>query len=190
VTPAPPRRPTDEPRRDLSERLEASRGGQLVLSAFVVVVLACIVVANLPESHVRREGLRAAGPLLRASGLDQDWRIFAPDPRRASIALEARITYADGSTVRWRPPAGGPLVGAYWDYRWRKWMEHVLFDARAAELWPDVAAFAARQVARPGRRPAHVTLWWTRRPLAAPGAPGAAPAAVAEPFYRVALREP
>ena len=60
------------------------------------------------------------------------------------------MRYDDGSVVVWRPPAGGDLVGAYWDYRWRKWLENVTEDPEREALWRPAAMFAARQVRRAG----------------------------------------
>ena len=109
-----------------------------------------MVVTNLPESLLRRKLSKVADPYLKATGLDQNWRIFAPNPRQTSLRLEARVRYDDGSVVVWRPPAGGDLVGAYWDYRWRKWLENVTVDPEREALWRPAAMFAARQLRRAG----------------------------------------
>ena len=78
--------------------------------------------------------MKAAEPFLGATGLDQNWRVFAPDPRQTSLRLEARVRYANGSSAVWRPPTGDDLVGAYWDYRWAKWLENVTQDANREVL--------------------------------------------------------
>jgi hypothetical protein len=121
------------------------------------VTLLFVVATNLPGSHLRSQVLRAGRPYLNAIGLDQSWALFGPEPRRVSIGLRARLVYADGSVETWRPPAGGDLVGGYWDYHWQKWQEWVL-DDRHRELWRPAAEFAARRRARPGRPLARVTL--------------------------------
>jgi len=139
---------------------------------FLVVTLAAVCVTNLPESKLRREAMKPAGPFLRATGLDQDWRVFAPDPRQASLRLEARVRFDDGSVETWRPPGGGDLVGAYWDYRWRKWIENTIQDANRDVLWRPAAAFAADELAGPGQVPVRVTLIRRWQDLRAPGAPG------------------
>jgi hypothetical protein len=116
--------------------------------------------------------MSAAEPYLNATGLDQNWRVFAPNPRQTSLRVEARVRYADGSVATWRPPGGGALVGAYWDYRWRKWLENVVQDANREVLWRPAAAFVAREMRRPGHDPRTVTLirrWQRLRP---PGSPG------------------
>lgn len=85
--------------------------------------------------------------------------MFAPDPRGLVLALEARVTFADGSSRLWQPPSSDPVIGGYWDYRWRKYVENVRLDVRR-ELWPELAAYVARHE-RGSRRPVRVDL--TRR---------------------------
>jgi Family of unknown function (DUF5819) len=127
-------------------------------------------VTNLPESRLRHDAMKPAGPFLRITGLDQDWHVFAPDPRQTSIRLEARIRYDDGSGATWRPPAGGDLVGAYWDYRWRKLVENTIQDANRKVLWRPAALFAAGQLETTDRRPASVALVRRWQDLRPPGA--------------------
>lgn len=154
----------------LQERLESSRVGRILISGFLVVTLAAILVINLPESRLRRDAMKAAEPYLIATGLDQNWRIFAP-PRRTSLRVRARVTYEDGSVATWQPPGGSDLVGAYWDYRWRKWLENVTQDVNR-KLWKPAALFAARQLRHPGRAPRRVTLIRSWQDLRRPGKPG------------------
>jgi hypothetical protein len=156
----------------LQELLEARPGGRLLISAFILVTLAAVCITNLPESRLRREAMKAAEPFLGATGVDQNWRVFAPDPRQTSLRLEARVRYADGSSAVWRPPAGGDLVGAYWDYRWAKWLENVTQDANRKVLWKPAALFIVRQMRGLGKRPRQVTLTRRWQDLRAPGAPG------------------
>ena len=46
-----------------------------------------------------------------ATGLDQNWGVFSPDPRRQSLDLVGRVRYADGGRETLRVPRGDP-VGA------------------------------------------------------------------------------
>ena len=136
------------------------------------MTLLAIVVTNLPESYLRREALKAARPYLEALGVDQNWRIFAPDPRQTSLQVEARVRYADGSVAFWRPPRGGDLVGAYWDYRWAKWIENVTQDGNRRVLWRPAAEFVAAELRDEGRRPRSVTLVRRWQDLRPPGSDG------------------
>jgi hypothetical protein len=159
-------------RRGLQERLEARTAGRLLISGFLVVTLAAVCVTNLPESRLRRDAFTAAEPYLNATGLDQNWKVFAPDPRQTSLSIEARVSYDDGSIAVWRPPAGGDIAGAYWDYRWRKWLENTIQDANRKVLWKPAAQFVAREMRRSGRAPTRVTLVRRWQDLRPPGTPG------------------
>jgi hypothetical protein len=154
----------------IQQRLEARRAGRVAISAFLLATLAAIVLANLPESRLRAEGMRAAQPYLTATGLDQDWRVFAPDPRRASIELRARVTYADGQAAVWKPPSGDEVTGASWDYRWLKWVENAIADDRRDVLWRPAAQFVASEMRRPRTPATSVTLIRRWRDLPRPGA--------------------
>jgi hypothetical protein len=141
-------------------RLEASRAGRIALSAGIALLLACMVIENLPASPLRRAAEPAAASVLAATGVEQQWDIFAPDPRSVSIRLEARVRFRDGGRTTWSPPRGDALTGAYWDYHWGKLVEHASFDqGPAADALRDgLARFAARKVEAPGREPSQVTL--------------------------------
>lgn len=110
-------------------RVEASKAGRVVLSVLILVILLCVLVTQLPRDTYARKTLeKKTQPVLNAIGLDQNWGVFAPDPRRESLGLKARISYPDGSTETWEPPDRNPVIGTYSDYRWRKLMENVLAD--------------------------------------------------------------
>ena len=170
----------------LQERFEATRLGRAAIGAFLVVTLAAVVITNLPESHLRREVERVTDPYLRAIGLDQAWRLFAPEPRRFTIGLRASVTYADGSGATWRPPVGGDLVDGYWDYHWQKWQEWVM-DVRHRELWRPAARFVAREHARRGRRPVRVTLVRLTSLNRPPGRGRDSEPVVVQPYYTLRL---
>jgi hypothetical protein len=155
----------------VQERIESSAAGRLAISAFLVVTLICVCITNLPDSLLRREVSTVTQPYLEATGLDQNWRVFAPNPRQTSLRMQARVTYQDGSEAIWRPPSGGDLVGAYWDYRWRKWLENVTQDAHRDVLWEPAARFVADEMRRSGRVPRRVTLIRQWQDLRRPGAP-------------------
>ena len=153
----------------MQERLESSSAGRVVISAFLLVTVLAVVVWNLPASELRRQALRPLEPYVRATGLDQNWGVFAPDPRRQSVDLLARVTYADGTRGTWRVPRGNDIVGAYWDYHWLKWMEWTISDANN-HLWEPAAAFIAREERARGREPVQIELVRRWSDLAPPGA--------------------
>ena len=141
----------------LQQRLESTAAGRVAISAFIAVSLVFVVAANLPRSSLRHDLLTPGQPYLNALGLDQHWDVFAPEPRKQAIDLVALVTFSDGSQATWRPPYRGALVGAYSDYRWRKWLENAIADANR-RLWRPLALFAARQASTVGGRPVRVTL--------------------------------
>jgi hypothetical protein len=151
------RRSARQPRPALQQRIEQTRLGRLLITVFLLVTLAGTFVVNLPRSTLRADALNVGGRYLNLTGLDQSWSLFAPDPRRRSIAIEARVQYVNGTTDTWRLPHGSALIGSYWDYHWQKWLEFVL-DAHHPGLWRPAALFIARERTRAGRRPVRVTL--------------------------------
>jgi hypothetical protein len=169
----------------IQQRLEARRAGRLAISGLLLATLAAIVVTNLPASHLRGEAMRVAGPYLEATGMDQDWRVFAPEPRRSSIDLRARVTYADGHVATWTPPRGDDVTGAAWDYRWLKWVENAIQDANRDVLWAPAARFVARDMRRPGTEVSSVTLVRRWRDLPPPGSSRPTPDWHSYDFYEL-----
>lgn len=152
----------------MQERLEASRAGRAAISIFAAVTIVSVVVWNLPSSAIKEEAFKFAGPYVRAAGLDQNWGVFAPDPRRHTLEVVARIQYADGTEKTLSVPRGGRLAGGYWDYRWRKWAEWTSTDSRDF-LWRPAAAWFARRAGEAGGQPVRVTLVRRWRETLPPG---------------------
>lgn len=158
------------PVRSLQERFESGRLGRVAISVFVAATLAAIAIVNLPASRFQRRLLKADTPYVNALGLDQAWGVFAPDGRQSVIVLDATVRYTDGSTVAWRLPEAGRLLGQFWDYRWRKWAENLIMTTvNAPDIWRPAALWIARQETRPGKQPAQVTLAARLYDLRAPG---------------------
>lgn len=141
----------------LQERFESTAAGRVAISLLIVASLAFVVAENLPRSSLRHDVLVPGQPYLNAVGLDQHWEVFAPNPRKQVIDLVSRVTFSDGSQAVWRLPDRGALVGAYSDYRWRKWLENAIADANRP-LWRPLALWTARRVSTGGKRPVRVTL--------------------------------
>lgn len=156
----------------IQQRIEETRAGRAAISLFVIATIAAGFVLNMPESRLRHEAAVVAEPYAHALGLQQRWSVFAPEPRRASIDLQARVRYADGTGVTWHPPRGDDLVGPYWDYRWFKWMENVIQDSAEQQLWKPAALYVAQEKQTEGKVVTRVTLirrWQALRP---PGVQG------------------
>jgi hypothetical protein len=137
----------------VQQRIEDSPLGRAAISAFLVVTLIAIVVINLPQSALRRKLIGPVQPYLNAVALDQNWALFAPEPRRSILDLDAVVHYDDGSSAVWRFPHQNAVIGQYRDYRWRKWAENAVNGtANRGVLLPPAALYAASEMQRSGRR--------------------------------------
>lgn len=150
----------------MQQRIEANPLGRRMLSGVLVLILGAMIVSNLPPSRLRTTAMRSLRPVLDLTGLHQNWNLFAPNPRRVTLHLEARITYADGTTETWQPPKGDPFVGVYRTFRWRKWASYVVDRSDDSDLWAPTAAWIAGTRVRDGKRPVLVEI--VRRSYVAP----------------------
>ena len=146
------------PGAGLQERIERSPAGRAAISLVLVVVLVVVIVMNGQKSTLRDEVVDATAPVINAIGLDQSWGVFAPNPRNVSLDFFARVRYEDGTTETWRLPHGGPLLGDYWDYRWRKYLEYLVQDPWADQTHRQFSTYIAREVHRDGRTPTRIVL--------------------------------
>jgi hypothetical protein len=147
-----------------------TRAGRTILSIGLVVVLASVLVWNLPQDLAVRERLAPiVQPVVNPLGLNQRWELFSPDPSRTSVEVTAEVAYADGSVRTYRFPDGEPFFGALREYRWRKLERRVRLDSRR-DLWGRTAAWIAGRyeddAAERGTVVASVTL--VRRTAATP----------------------
>lgn len=163
----------------MGERIEASKAGQLVLSAVMVVVVACLVGWNLPAGRPHDRARTVVGPVVQAIGLEQDWALFAPEPRSFGVGVLATVTHRDGRIEVWEPPHNGILVSPYRTYRWQKYVERVRADDYAG-LWEPTARWVARQA---GDDVVKVVLTRTFREVAVPGDGQPRPPAGRYDFY-------
>jgi len=78
----------------------ATRGGRIAIGAFVAIIATCMIVGNLPDKYpaVRRVS-GVTHHVVDTVGCRQVWRVFAP-PRNEVLALEAVVTFDNGSTAR------------------------------------------------------------------------------------------
>jgi len=129
---------------------------RIVITIFIVVTLGAVLVGNMPNSVIKGELMGVARPYLNATGLDQSWSIFSPNPRQVSIFITARIEHADGS-VTVRPFPTGIGLSEYSVYRWQKY-EETLSEPGGRILWRPYAEWAVGQDRREGGEPVRVTL--------------------------------
>jgi hypothetical protein len=167
----------------VGERFEASVVGRVVLTAMMAVLAAAVLLWNMPAGSPRDAVRPAAAHVLYPIGLDQDWALFAPDPRAFSVGVYARITYRDGRERVQVPPHNGHLLAPYRTYRWQKYVERLRADDYAS-LWEPTARWIAR-TAGPGVT--RVVLVRTFRDAVVPGSGVARGARGEYPFYTLDL---
>ena len=149
----------------VGRRIESSRAGQALLGAFMLLVVLAVLGWNLPAGRPHNRAVRALGGVTQGLGLEQDWALFAPDPRSFGVSVHATLTYRDGRTRRWDPPHNGLLVASYRTYRWQKYVERLRADDYA-NLWEPTAYWLAREY---GPGVVKVVLTRTFRDVADPG---------------------
>lgn len=155
--------------QSLSERLETSQVGRFLISSLIAVILICLLVGNLPASVLKDRLAPGLRPLTIGAGLEQDWGVFSPDPRRVSFYLSARVRLADGTTEVWRPPSRAGIWGAYRAARWQKYVEYARADDRRDVLWQPLAEWIARKYQDQGGGVRRVELVRTFQDLDPPG---------------------
>ena len=132
-------------RAPISLRLERSPVVQVLISALVLLVLLAEVGVHLPSgSKVQQAVGPEANHISRLLGTEQQWGVFAPDPRQTSLGIEGRVTFADGSTTVWTLPEGPRLGANLRYYRWRKWLEPVRSDDYRG-IWEATARWIASE---------------------------------------------
>jgi hypothetical protein len=165
------------------ERIERSPAGQAVIALLCLCLVVVVVLWNLPAGRPR-DGVRpVVAPAVQAIGLEQDWALFAPDPRSFSVGVYADITYRNGRVKRWAPPQGGLFLAPYRTYRWQKYVERLRADSYAG-LWEPTARWVARQA---GGDVVRVVLTRTFRDVVKPGDGRQRPATGTYAFYTLEL---
>lgn len=165
------------------ERLERSAAGQAGLSVLMAAVIAGIALWNLPPGRPHDRARQVVGPAVQAVGLEQDWALFAPNPRSFSVGVFADVTFRDGRKQRWQPPHNGLFFTPYGTYRWQKYVERLRADDYAG-LWEPTARWIAREV---GGDVVKVELTRTFRDAVKPGDGTARPATGSYLFYTLDL---
>jgi hypothetical protein len=164
-------------------RLEQNPYVQGALTVLVAGVMAVVLLWNLPPGPPRNELRPTVGPIVHALALEQDWALFAPDPRSFSVGVYATVTFRDGRTETWVPPHNGLLLSPYRTYRWQKYVERVRADDYQG-LWEPTARWVARQA---GGDVVKVVLTRTFQEAKVPGSAGARPAPGRYDFYTLEL---
>ena len=125
---------------------------ETAISAMIVVILAIGVVSNLPDAAITRAVYPLLRPVAIASGLDQNWSMFAPTPPQRLEYLEVHVRMANGADKVWTVPRRNRIMGVAFSHRWRKFKEALMTNA---EIRPDFAHWVVSQLSGPGDHPVH-----------------------------------
>ena len=148
-------RVSDLRRPGLQASIESSAAGRILISVFAALTVSTVLVVNLPDSELKDHLLVPFAPVLRASGLDQNWGVFS-DVRSVSVYVEGRVHNVDGTTKVFPIPSRSG-ISALSDYRWQKYEEQVRLDDNK-RLWVPYANWLVEQARAQGLEPVGVSL--------------------------------
>jgi hypothetical protein len=168
------------------ERFEATRLGEIVISALIALILLIAIGWSMPDSALRQKVVTVVEPAALLSGLDQAWFMFAPDPYRRLETVEVHVETVDGEERVWAFPSGGAVTQFTW-YRWHKLKEQAV---KIPEIRDDIVRWAADQVLAPTDYPAVASMVLTTEDFPPPGS-GAEPGpALTDVLYTETLAGP
>jgi hypothetical protein len=128
----------------------------------VLAIMAWAFTSEVSRAPLHKAVSGRLGPYMTVTGLRQGWTMFAPNPIRANVYVEAEVTFADGSRAVWAVPRMERLghLRRQQKERFRKWStERLGMDRTNPALASAAARYAARQVGtRPGNPPRRVDL--------------------------------
>lgn len=110
---------------------------------------------------------------LQCTGLWQYWDMFAPDPLKRDIYMDAIVTYRSGDkhTYKYLRVADLPVFDRYFVERYRKYFERINENG-LENLWVGTAFRIAQKAnTYPGNPPTQIELVRHWREVAAPGQP-------------------
>jgi hypothetical protein len=139
-----------------------------VIGALVALIVLIAVVSNLPANSALKQSLEPVlTPIAMATGLEQYWSMYAPNPPQRLEELEVHVLMADGADRVWTLPLDqDPVVGVAISHRWRKLRETLYGDARSR---PALAHWVIDQVSEPSERALGVQIIVHTQTLPAPG---------------------
>ncbi|WP_152967010.1 hypothetical protein [Mycobacterium heckeshornense] len=140
-----------------------------MLSCVVVVVLITGVVWSLPDAELKRRLVPVLEPVASATGLEQNWRMYAPDPLERLEFVEVSVTMADGSQRVWTNPRGDRVLGAFAWYRWQKLKENLVHQPASRV---GLAHWVVRRFTGRGEHASRVQIILRTESLPAPGTNG------------------
>jgi len=153
---------------------------RLLHAAFVLGVVAFIVLPNIPSKHLPIAG--EMSKLAKKVSFKQGWQMYAPNPQRAHMYMNLTASYDDGSERRLEETVQEK----------QGWGTHFMWNKTRVDIWRQYANFNAKhrnnnrvwylkgvcvREARRGPIPKRITMHMVRRRFTRPGkvAAGAPP---------------
>ena len=117
------------------------------ISVFIVAYFLTVFVTSLPtHSQLAKLFVSWVGPLWSAAALNQNWRMFAPNPPRTNDYFTASVHFLDGHSETWTVPYFDPKLfheGLSKEH-FRKWSNDGLMREKMSWIWPDAAKYIVR----------------------------------------------
>ena len=153
----------------------------------MALIVLIAVVSNLPAGSALKQSLEPVlTPIAMATGLEQYWSMYAPNPPQRLEELEVHVLMADGADRVWTLPLDqAPVVGVAVSHRWRKLRETLYGDVRSR---PALAHWVIDQVSTPSERAIGVQIIVHTQTLPAPGQAGPGETGI-EILYQEDLRK-
>jgi hypothetical protein len=186
-TPAPTTEAAARRVGTISERMEHSRVGRIVIGTFLALLVAALLVINAPNSVTKRGLMTVVAPALSALSMEQGWGVFSPNPRGFSLELEAHVLDADGTT-HVVPFTYGHGLSEYRDYRWQRWADRMANGPDNIPMWNPYCQWLAGQERDAGRHPVRIALVNRRLDTLPPGPGPARKPPVEHEFFTVGVR--
>lgn len=146
-----------------------SRARQILANAMIAVILAVVVLFNLPAGAITRATAPVVNAIALPLGLDQNWSLFAPTPPTRQEDVEVYVTMANGDVKAWTLPRNNRVFGVPTSHRWRKFKETLL---TTPDIRPDFAHWVVRRLTGPDDRPVRVDMIVRTEDMPPPGTDG------------------
>lgn len=147
---------------DAPTRSVWTRVSEIAISVLIVAMLAVAIIGSIPKSTIKTTAGQITTPVALATGLDQGWGVFSPNPPRVITELEVHVIMADGEDRVWRLNADRSLP----EYRWRKLKEGII---KYKSLRPAFAKWVVREVSDDSDTPVRVLIVLQTETLPLPG---------------------
>lgn len=150
-----------------------------MIGALVALILLVGIAWNLPTSEIKNRLVLVLRPVATATGTDQVWQMYAPNPVRRLEVVEVHVTTADAGDRVWALQRGDLVIGPFTWYRWQKLKEQLV---RKPAIRAEFARWVVRELAPPPAQPTFVEMTLRTTDMPPPGE-NSVPATALETLY-------